>query len=155
MTINSGQKAPLFEIETQDGTPFSLAAHKGQKVLIYFYPKDDTPGCTQESCDFRDAFSELKERGVAVIGISKDSIASHEKFAKKYALPFALGADTDQAVLKAYDVWVEKKLYGRTYMGIERATFLVDKTGKIEKIWRRVKVKNHVKEILDYLNKPQ
>lgn len=133
MTLKVGDKAPLFTIATQKDQDFSLKDAAGEKVILYFYPKDNTPGCTQESCDFKDAFEAFANLNVHIIGVSKDSVTSHEKFAKKYDLPFALGADTDHNVLEAYGVWVEKKLYGRAYMGIERATFLIDEQGKIEK----------------------
>lgn len=153
MTLEAGKKAPLFTIKTQKERDFSLADAMGKKVILYFYPKDNTPGCTQESCDFKEAFDILTNLNVDIIGVSKDNVTSHKKFAEKYNLPFPLGADIDRSVLEAYGVWIEKKLYGRTYMGIDRATFLIDENGKIEKIWRHVKVKNHVKEILDYLKR--
>ena len=151
MTIKEGAEAPYFRIQTHHDTTFDLGALQGKKVIIFFYPKDNTTGCTEESCDFRDMHARLKAMNVEIIGISKDSIASHKKFSEKFDLPFPLGADETLAVLKAYEVWVEKSLYGKTYMGIERATFLIDEAGKIEKIWRRVKVKNHVNNILEYL----
>jgi thioredoxin-dependent peroxiredoxin len=146
-TLNIGDRAPDFSLPTQLGHVFNLGAHLGQPVVVYFYPKDDTPGCTAQACDLRDNMGSLQAQGVSVIGISKDSVAKHQKFAEKFNLNFALGADETGHVLEAYGVWVEKSMYGKKYMGIERSTFLIDKTGCISHIWRNVKVPGHVAEI--------
>lgn len=143
-------KAPLFNIQTLNGT-LSLEDFLGSYVVLFFYPKDDTPGCTEEACAFQKNLNAFKKMNINIVGISQDNLASHKKFSEKYNLHFPLGSDTDQSILKAYGVWVEKHLYGRTYMGTERTTFLINPQGKIEKIWRRVKVKDHVDEILSYL----
>lgn len=149
--LSDGAAAPDFTLPTDDGRPVSLSGFRGRKVVLYFYPKDDTPGCTQESCDFRDSLAALSGAGVAVLGLSRDGVESHRKFKEKYALNFPLLADEDGAVCAAYGVWVEKSMYGKKYMGIERATFLIDEAGKIVRIWRKVKVPGHVDGILDAL----
>lgn len=143
-----GVKAPLFEGRTQDGEVLRLADYAGQKVAIYFYPKDDTSGCTKQACNLRDNWSELVDAGVVVIGISGDSVDSHAKFADKYSLPFPLVADPEREIIKAYGVWGEKSLYGRKYMGIKRTTFLVDETGKIVEVLRKPRVGRHAEEVL-------
>lgn len=148
MELKPGQKAPAIKLPTDTGATLSLADLKGKKVILYFYPKDDTSGCTKEACGFRDVWSQLKKLKVEVIGISKDSVASHQKFKKKYELPFTLLSDEDTKICQAYGVWVEKSMYGKKYMGIERATFLIDEEGKIQHIWRKVKVDEHVEEVL-------
>lgn len=149
-SLAAQDKAPLFEIESPNGT-LSLDSFLGSYVILFFYPKDNTPGCTQEACAFQENLQAFSKMNAKVIGISKDSLVSHKRFSEKYHLQFPLGSDTDQSVLKAYGVLVKKQLYGRTYMGIERSTFLINPQGKIEKIWRRVKIKGHVEEILSYL----
>jgi len=141
--------APDFTVSTGISSVFSLKNQRGKSVILYFYPKDNTPGCTQEACDFKEAFQDFREKNTVIIGLSKDSIKSHLSFSEKHDLPFYLGSDPDGNVLEKYGVWIEKSMYGRSYMGIERATFLIGKNGKIEKIWRKVKVKNHVQEILN------
>ena len=137
-------QAPDFTLPTDGNGKITLSDLKGQHVVIYFYPKDDTPGCTTESCAFRDALPEFKNMDAQIIGISKCSVAKHDKFKGKYDLNFPLASDEDGKACEAYATWVEKNMYGRKYMGIERSTFLIDKTGKITKIWRKVKVKGHV-----------
>ena len=122
---------------------------KGQKVVLYFYPKDDTPGCTKEACSFRDAWAKFKKRGIKVLGVSPDSEASHKKFETKYNLPFTLLADKDHAIADAYGVWGEKKFMGRTYMGVLRTTFLIDEKGKIKKVFEKVKPEDHANEVLE------
>jgi len=146
--LKIGQKAPSFSLANEQGEKVALKSLAGKKVVLYFYPKDDTPGCTKESCDFRDNFARLKKTGVVVLGISKDSEASHQKFKAKYHLPFSLLSDEEGKVCEAYGVWKEKNLYGRKYMGIERTTFLLDEAGKIIKIYPKVSVTGHVDEVL-------
>lgn len=146
--LEIGQKAPTFKLKNQTGEEHSLKDYKGKKVILYFYPKDMTPGCTTEACDFRDHHSRLKKKKAVVFGISKDSVARHEKFAEKYELPFDLLSDEDGEVCKAYDVIQEKNMYGKKVLGIVRSTFLIDEQGLIEKIWWKVKVSGHVEEVL-------
>jgi peroxiredoxin Q/BCP len=148
MTLNIGDKAPEFTMPTDGGGTVSLSGLKGKPVVLYFYPKDDTSGCTAEACGFRDSLPDYSATGAAVIGVSKDSAASHDRFKKKYELPFTLGADTTGEVCEKYGIWIEKSMYGRKYMGIERATFLIDKDGVIRGIWHKVKVGGHVAEVL-------
>ena len=148
MSLAVGDKAPDFTIATDGGGTFCLSEMMGHNVIIYFYPKDDTPGCTKEACEFRDSLPDFSKSSSKIIGISKDTVAKHDKFKSKYELPFTLGADLEGAVCEAYGTWVEKSMYGRQYMGIERATFLVDKEGLVQGIWRKVKVKGHVEEVL-------
>jgi thioredoxin-dependent peroxiredoxin len=148
MTIEPGTKAPDFTLPTDGGGSVTLSKLKGKKVVLYFYPKDDTSGCTAEACGFRDSFPNFRKLDAAVIGISRDSVASHDKFKKKYELPFTLAADTDGKVTEKYGVWVEKSMYGRKYMGIERATFLIDEKGVVKEVWHKVKVPGHVAEVL-------
>jgi peroxiredoxin Q/BCP len=140
-------KAPDFSLEDQHGKTHTLKAYRGKKVLIYFYPKDDTPGCTTEACSFRDNYKELSKLGLIILGISKDTVKSHKKFAEKYDLPFPLLADVDTTVCQAYEVWAKKKFMGREYMGILRTSFLIDEEGKIAKIYEDVKPAEHVGEI--------
>lgn len=151
-TLNAGDKAPAVSLEGLTGA-IQSAALKGKKYVIYFYPKDDTSGCTKEACAFQENLGAFKKAGVSVIGISKDGMASHEKFAKKYKLGFNLGADEDLKAAKAFGVWVEKSMYGRKYMGMDRATFLVNEKGVIEAAWRKVKVPGHVDEVLQAAKK--
>ena len=148
MTVEIGKPAPKFDMPADGGGKVSLAALKGQRVVLYFYPKDDTPGCTTEACDFRDALPDFAKVKAAVIGVSRDSVASHDKFKKKHALPFALASDADGKASAAYGTWVEKSMYGRTYMGMERSTFLIDEKSIVRGIWRKIKVKGHVEEVL-------
>jgi thioredoxin-dependent peroxiredoxin len=152
MALDSGDKAPDFTLPTDGNGSISLAKLKGKKVVLYFYPKDDTSGCTAEACAFRDMFPRFKKMDATVIGISRDSVASHDKFKKKYELPFTLASDAEGKVTEAYGVWVQKSMYGRKYMGIERATFLVDEKGKIRQIWHKVKVPGHADEVLKAVN---
>jgi len=152
MTLNIGDKAPAFSMPTDGGGEVSLAGLKGRPVVLYFYPRDDTPGCTTEACGFRDAMPDFSKVDAAIVGVSRDTVAKHDKFKAKYELPFTLGADETGAVTEAYGVWVEKSMYGRKSMGIERATFLIDGGGVIRGIWRKVKVKGHVDEVLAAVN---
>ena len=148
MTVEIGKAAPKFEMPADGGGKVSLAGLKGKRVVLYFYPKDDTPGCTTEAKDFSCLAGDFKKAGAEVIGISPDSVASKAKFRKKHDLAVALGADEDHAIATAYGVWVEKSMYGKKYMGVERATFLIDGKGKIARIWRKVKVPGHAQEVL-------
>ncbi|WP_372001157.1 peroxiredoxin [Tistrella mobilis] len=145
--IEEGAKAPDFTMPTDGGGEVSLAALAGKTVVLYFYPRDDTPGCTKEACAFRDLHPALEKLDAVVIGVSKDSVAAHDRFKAKYGLNFPLAADTDGAVCDAYGVWVEKNMYGRKSMGIERSTFLIDGTGTVRKIWRKVKVDGHAEAV--------
>lgn len=147
--LQQGEKAPDFEIETDSGQPFRLSHQKGKGVVVYFYPKDDTSGCTLEAKDFSKLAPEFRKAGVEVIGISTDSIESHRKFQRKHDLSLRLGADENKAVVEAYGVWVEKSMYGRRYMGVERATFLIDAKGRIARSWRKVRVPGHAEEVLE------
>jgi peroxiredoxin Q/BCP len=147
--LKEGSTAPAFKTKDATGETISLKDLRGQKVVLYFYPKDDTPGCTKEACSFRDAFSQYKKKGIAVLGVSPDSEASHQKFVTKYKLPFTLLADTDKTIAEAYGVWGEKKFMGRTYMGVHRTTFLIDEKGKIKKIFEKVKPEDHASEVLE------
>jgi peroxiredoxin Q/BCP len=146
--LKAGDLAPNFDVPTDGGGRASLASLKGKKFVLYFYPKDDTSGCTSEAKAFTEAAGSFEKAGAALIGVSKDSVLSHEKFKAKYDLGFPLGADVDGKTVEAYGVWVEKSMYGRKYMGIERATFLVDPQGKIARVWRKVKVPGHAAEVL-------
>jgi thioredoxin-dependent peroxiredoxin len=146
--LQPGDQAPDFMLPTDGGGTLSLKQLRGKPVILYFYPKDDTPGCTTEACGFRDATPDFAKTGATVIGLSRDSTASHDKFKRKHGLPFPLAADVDGKVCEAYGTWVEKSMYGRKHMGIERATFLIDGKGAIRRIWRKVKVPGHVDEVL-------
>jgi peroxiredoxin Q/BCP len=146
--IKEGSAAPDFTATNTNGEKIRLKDLRGKKVVLYFYPKDDTPGCTKEACSFRDAFSEYKKRGIEVLGISTDSEASHKKFTTKYKLPFTLLADTDHSIADAYGVYGEKKFMGRTYMGVKRMTFLIDEKGKVRKVFEKVKPEEHAQEVL-------
>ena len=148
MALKVGDKAPAVALKTDGGGKVSLSGLKGQNVVLYFYPKDDTSGCTAEACGFRDNLPKFGKMDAVVIGVSRDSAESHDKFKKKHKLNFALGADETGKVTEEYGVWVEKSMYGRKYMGIERATFLIDGKGKIAAIWHKVKVPGHVEEVL-------
>jgi peroxiredoxin Q/BCP len=148
MSIATGDKAPDFTLPTDGGGKVTLSKLRGRNVVLYFYPKDDTSGCTAEACGFRDSFPKFGKLDATVIGISRDSVASHDKFKRKHDLPFALASDEKGEVCERYGVWVEKSMYGRKYMGIERATFLLDETGVVREIWRKVKVPGHVEAVL-------
>jgi peroxiredoxin Q/BCP len=149
MTLKVGDKAPDFTLPTDGGGSVTLSKLKGKKVILYFYPKDDTSGCTSQACGFRDAEPDFSRSGAVVIGVSKDSVASHDKFKKKYNLPFVLASDTEKGeVCERYGVWVQKSMYGRKYMGIERTTFLIDEKGVIREIWNKVKIPGHVAAVL-------
>ncbi len=148
-----GDKAPAFKTTDQDGEAVSLGDFKGKKLVLYFYPKDDTPGCTKEACSFRDGWSKFRKRGVAVLGVSTDDEKSHRKFIDKFSLPFPLLADTDKAIVKAYGVWGERSMYGRKYMGTNRVTYLIDEKGKIAAVWPKVKPDGHADEILEAVGK--
>ena len=148
MSVELGDKAPDFTLPTDGAGSVTLSKLNGKKVVVYFYPKDDTSGCTAEACGFRDSFPDYGGTGAVVIGISKDSVASHDKFKKKHGLPFILASDTGGDVCEKYSVWVEKSMYGRKYMGIERATFLIDGAGTVRGAWRKVRVPGHVAEVL-------
>lgn len=144
-----GDKAPLFELPDDAGKPLALAKLKGHVAVLYFYPKDDTSGCTAEAKDFSNLSGEFAKAGIAVVGISPDSAASHAKFKAKYDLTVSLAADEDKTVAQAYGVWVEKSMYGRRYMGVERTTLLIDAKGKVVQVWRKVKVPGHAEAVLD------
>jgi peroxiredoxin Q/BCP len=148
MSVDVGDRAPDFKMPTDDGD-VSLKSLKGRNIVLYFYPKDDTPGCTKEACGFQDALPNFSKIDAEIIGISKDSPTRHQNFKKKYGLKFKLASDEDGAVCESYGVWKEKKNYGRSYMGIERSTFLIDGKGVIRKVWRKVKVNGHVDEVLE------
>ena len=146
-----GQKAPDFTVTNDKGEKVKLADFKGKKVVLYFYPKDDTPGCTKEACAFRDGIAEIKKKGAVVLGVSADSVESHKKFKTKFDLNFPLLADTDKKIVEAYGTWKEKSMYGKKYMGIERTTFIIDEQGKISHIFPKVKVDQHYDEVLQAL----
>jgi thioredoxin-dependent peroxiredoxin len=150
--IEIGKKAPEFALLDQDGDLRRLSDYRGKPVVLYFYPKDDTPGCTKEACSFRDNFAEFKKAGIQVLGISADDAESHTKFRQKYNLPFTLLADTEKKVVKDYGVWVEKTNYGKTYWGISRTTFLIDKNGEIIYAFEKVKPDEHAQEVLEKLS---
>ena len=149
--LEIGMKAPEFTLKDQDGNAVSLSDFLGKKVVLYFYPRDNTPGCTRQACAFAGAYAGFKAQDVVVIGISKDSVASHEKFAAKYSLPFILLSDPEREAIKAYGVWQEKKLYGKLSMGVMRSTFIIDENGIIEKVMPKVKPDTNAEEILAYL----
>ena len=150
--MTTGSIAPQFTLPDSNGNMVSLSDFKGGKVVLYFYPKDNTPGCTQQACAFAQNYAGFREKNIAVIGISKDSIASHKKFAEKYNLPFILLSDPELAVIRAYGVWQEKKLYGKTSMGVLRTTFIINEDGLIEKVMEKVNPDTNASEILEALN---
>ncbi|MCZ7556324.1 MAG: thioredoxin-dependent thiol peroxidase [Bacteroidia bacterium] len=150
--LAEGKKAPAFSLPSTSGRKVSLKDFTGTTVVLYFYPKDNTPGCTQESCDFRDNMARLQAAGVVVLGVSADSIASHQKFREKYDLPFDLLSDESHSMLEAYGVWKEKSLYGKKFMGIERTTVIIDGNGTVVRIFPKVKVSGHVDQVLAALN---
>lgn len=147
--IEEGKKAPAFSLKSQDGKTVKLSDFAGKPVVLYFYPKDNTPGCTTEACDFRDQHSKLEKAGAVVLGVSPDKETTHAKFAGKYGLPFTLLADPEHEVAEKYGSWGEKSLYGRKFMGIIRSTFLIGGDGKVAKVWPKVKVAGHVDEVLE------
>ena len=151
MSAEEGKKAPDFTGATDGGGKLKLSDLRGKPVVLYFYPKDDTPGCTTEACGFRDSAAAFKKLKAQVIGVSKDSVARHDKFKAKYGLTFPLVSDEDGKICERYGTWIEKSLYGRKYMGIDRATFLIDKDGVVRRIWRKVKVAKHVAEVEEAL----
>jgi len=148
MAVSVGVPAPDFILPDENGTQRRLSDYRGQTVVLYFYPKDDTPGCTTEACNFRDDYSAYTEAGVTILGVSADSVKSHEKFKKKYGLPFPLLADENHIVCEQYDVWGEKQFMGRNYMGVLRTTFLIDPNGKVKKVFEKVKPSEHSVEML-------
>lgn len=149
--LETGTKAPNFALLDKDGQSVSLTDFLGKKIVLYFYPRDNTPGCTKQACAFADAYEGFQSQNIVVIGISKDSVASHQKFAQKYNLPFILLSDPELLAIKAYDVWQEKKLYGKIGMGVVRATYIIDENGIIEKVMPKVKPDTNAAEILAYL----
>ena len=149
MAVEVGKKAPAFALPATNGETVSLKDFEGKTVVLYFYPKDDTPGCTREACDFRDAVKKFTREDAIVLGVSPDSVKSHDKFVAKFDLPFLLLADVDHKVAEAYGAWVEKSMYGKTYMGVERSTFVIGPDGKVKAIFRKVKVDGHVDEVLE------
>ncbi|WP_442598937.1 thioredoxin-dependent thiol peroxidase [Neobacillus sp. D3-1R] len=151
MTLHIGELAPDFQLEANNGEKVKLSDYRGKNVVLYFYPKDMTPGCTTQACDFRDQHENFDKMDAVIIGVSPDPLARHEKFIEKYGLPFLLLADVNQEAAKAYDVWKLKKNFGKEYMGIERSTFIIDKEGRLVKEYRKVKVTNHVEEVLTFI----
>ncbi|MDR0720921.1 MAG: thioredoxin-dependent thiol peroxidase [Treponema sp.] len=149
--VQNGSKAPAFSLKDDQGNTVNLSDFKGKKVVLYFYPRDNTPGCTKEACSFRDVYDEILAKGAVIIGVSTDSAGSHRKFRERYDLPFYLLADEDHKTAWDYGVWAEKKLYGKTYFGIVRSTFIIDETGLVVKTFPKVKPENHGKEILELL----
>lgn len=150
--LETGTKAPDFTLPDQDGTMHSLTDYRGKKVVLYFYPKDNTPGCTKQACGFRDLYPDITEKGAVVLGVSKDSVASHKRFQEKYQLPFTLLSDENLEVLQAYDVWKEKKVYGKTVLGVVRTTYLIDEEGMIIKATGKVKAAQDPQNTLDALS---
>lgn len=149
MALDVGDSVPTFSLPSSSGKEISLADYKGKKIVLYFYPKDDTPGCTTEACEFRDNLKNYEAVNAVVIGVSKDPLKSHDKFIEKYGLPFELVSDEEGKLLDAFGAWKEKSMYGKTFMGVERSTFLIDENGKIAKAWRKVSVPNHVAAVLE------
>ena len=149
--LKEGNIAPDFKLNSTEGKEVSLKEFRGKQVVLYFYPKDDTPGCTKEACDFRDNLARVRAKGAVVFGISHDSVESHDRFKEKFDLPFTLLSDPEKKVTEAYGVYKQKSLYGKFFMGIERTTFVVDKEGRIKKIFPKVKVEGHVEEVLQAL----
>jgi thioredoxin-dependent peroxiredoxin len=150
--IEEGKKAPDFTAKDDEGNIVKLKELRGKKVVLYFYPKDNTSGCTKEACDFRDAYSQFKRKGAVILGVSPDSERSHQKFKEKFSLPFTLIVDEAKEIANLYGVWKEKSMYGRKYMGVERTTFVIDEEGKIRKIFPKVKVTDHAQAVLEALN---
>ncbi len=154
MAVDEGRPAPDFTLNSDTGEAISLSSLKGSPVVLYFYPKDDTPGCTAQACGIRDAWSDFEAAGAVVLGVSPDGEASHAKFKEKYELPFTLLADTDHAVADAYGVWGEKSMAGKTFMGVDRSTFVIDADGKVAKVFRKVKPDEHADQVLEALGAP-
>ena len=148
LKLKEGDQAPAFTVSTNGGGSVSLSEFAGKNVILYFYPKDDTPGCTKEACAFRDGFAAFKKKGAVILGVSPDSVKSHDKFVEKFKLPFTLLADEDKKIVNAYGVWGEKTFMGRKYQGVFRVTFLIGPAGKIKKIWPNVKPEEHAAEVL-------
>ncbi|MCF6412013.1 thioredoxin-dependent thiol peroxidase [Pseudalkalibacillus salsuginis] len=151
MSVKTGEKAPDFTLESNNGEKISLSDFRGKNVVLYFYPKDMTPGCTTEACDFRDHYSEFSDQNTVILGVSPDPVDRHKKFIDKHDLPFLLLADEDHQAAELYDVWQLKKNFGKEYMGIVRSTFIINKDGELVKEWRKVRVKDHVTEALKYI----
>ncbi len=151
-TISEGAVAPDFELEDQNGEKIRLSNLRGKKVVLYFYPKDDTPGCTKEACAFRDNIQRISEEGAVVLGVSADSVQSHRRFAEKYSLNFHILSDPDKKVIRLYDVYRKKRMYGREYWGVERSTFIIDEEGRIKKAYRGVSVEGHIQQVLKDLH---
>jgi peroxiredoxin Q/BCP len=149
--LKARDKAPDFTLPSTDGRKVSLSDFKGKKVVLYFYPKDDTPGCTKEACSFRDNLHAFEQKGAIVLGVSADDLKSHQEFAQKYSLPFPLLSDVEKKIVRAYGVWKQKSLYGRKFMGIERTTFIINEQGKIAHVFPKVKVDEHVKDVVKKL----
>jgi peroxiredoxin Q/BCP len=149
--VEKGDVAPDFELPADDGSKVKLSSLRGRKVVLYFYPKDDTSGCTLQACDLRDQMPRIEEKNAVVLGVSPDPVSSHKKFKSKYGLNYPLLADVDTQVAQAYGVWKEKSMYGRTYMGIERSTFIIDEKGRVQEAWRKVKPAEHAKGVLETL----
>ena len=149
MTLNEGDQAPAFSLPADNGQTVSLADYDGKKVVLYFYPKDDTPGCTKQAIGFTEKIVEFEDAGAVVIGMSPDKAAKHDKFIAKHNLAITLAANEEKDILQAYGVWVEKSMYGKKYMGVERTTYLIDENGKIKQIWRKVKVPGHIDAVLE------
>ncbi|MBU0530314.1 MAG: thioredoxin-dependent thiol peroxidase [Candidatus Aenigmatarchaeota archaeon] len=149
--IKEGSQAPEFSLKDSEGKTHKLSDYRGKKIVLYFYPRDNTPGCTKEACNFRDDDSEIRKRNGVVLGVSGDSEESHKKFQEKHKLPFTLLSDPEKEVIKRYGAWKEKRMYGKTFLGIQRSTFLIDEKGNVIKVFPNVKVDNHSKEILDLL----
>jgi peroxiredoxin Q/BCP len=152
MTLKIGDKAPDFTLPTDSNQMLSLNSLQGKKIILYFYPKDNTPGCTREACDFRDSLAQFANQNTIILGVSKDTVAKHQKFKEKYTLPFTLLADENGDVCEQYGIINKKSLFGKTFLGIQRSTFLIDEKGIIRAIWRKVSVNNHIKQVLDELN---
>ena len=150
--VEEGAPAPDFELTSDEGGTVTLSALRGKPVVLYFYPKDDTPGCTTEACEFRDAYDRFRDQGVEILGVSPDTEASHRKFKTKYELPFTLLADPDHEAAEAYGVWKEKRNYGKTYMGVDRSTFVIDADGNVKKVMRKVKPDTHADDVLAALS---
>jgi len=149
--IQEGKKAPNFTLVDQEEKSHSLKDYLGKKVVLYFYPKDNTPGCTKEACNFRDEYSEFKKKNIVILGVSADSVKSHKNFSSKYELPFPLLSDENKEMIEAYGVWKEKSMYGKKYMGIERTTVVIDESGVVKKIFSKVKVEGHNEEVWEAL----